>query len=90
MTKLRDEYLTAHHGIRVVRVDAMVRTNNQDNVDAVVHRELNDLGIPSLGQRVTSLPYTQELLLLPHHQLVRQQVQQICECRDMPGIHILK
>ena len=90
VTKLRDEYLTAHHGIRVVRVDVMVRTNNQDSVDAVVHRELNDLGIPSLGQQVTSLPYTQELLLLPHHQLVRQQIQQICECRDMPGIHILK
>jgi very-short-patch-repair endonuclease len=90
VTKLRDEYLTAHHGIRVVRVDAMVRTSNQDSPDAVVHRELNDLGIPSLDQRVASLPYTQELLLLPHHQLVRQQVQQICECRDMPGIHVLK
>ena len=90
VTKLRDEYLTAHYGIRVVRVDVMVRTNNQDSVDAVVHRELEHLGIPSLGQRVASLPYTQELLLLPHHQLVRQQVQQICECRDMPGIHVLK
>jgi very-short-patch-repair endonuclease len=44
-TKLRDEYLTAHHGIRVVRVDVMVRMNNQDSLDAGVSKLLKDVEI---------------------------------------------
>jgi very-short-patch-repair endonuclease len=48
LIKLRDEYLTdhPHHGIRVVRMDAMmVRTNNQKTINTMVSRVLKDLDI---------------------------------------------
>ena len=45
LTKLRDEYLTDHHRIRVVRMHAKMVRENQEIVDTDVKRVLKDLDI---------------------------------------------